>query len=431
MKISLKWLVTLLAAGALVAGCKEKNTPPAKRPTKKAASRPAKRVAKVMNFGVDKAKKTVTIGALNDKSGPAAAIGKPFALGKKIVADLVNAGKSGILPEGWKVKLEERDHGYNPNRSVQLYNEIKDKVLFIATSFGTPNTLPLRSHLKRDKMIAYPASLSSKMAEHTFTPPLATSYQLEAMRAMDWVMKKAKKAKRVRAAIVYQQDDYGQDGLEGWRAAAKKHGVKIVAEKAIAPTDRNFAAVITGLKKKKANYILLAVLPSATPRIIGTAFALRLRRATWIGLTPSWVDAFFRLPKTKKIFARNFYWVSSLPYWGEKVPGMKKFLAAYEKYGKKVHPPGLYILLSYIQGLVQMEVLNRAIKSGDVSRAGLLKALKSIKAWDAGKMIQPLNLSKVPYVTSTQSRILQPLTKKGTWKVIDTYATPKAYKAAE
>ena len=82
------------------------------------------------------ATKTITIGTLNDESGPAAVIGKPFAVGKRILAEQVNAGGSGLLPEGWKVKLVEKDHGYNPAKAKDAYNELKNDVLFIGTSFG-------------------------------------------------------------------------------------------------------------------------------------------------------------------------------------------------------------------------------------------------------------------------------------------------------
>src|SRR5690349_8506796 len=121
--------------------------------------------------GVDLAAKTISIGILNDESGPGAAIGRPWGTGLRVLAAQINAGGSGLLPEGWSIRLIERDHGYNPQRSVQLFNEIRDEVLFVGTSFGTPNTLPLRPLLERNKMIAFPASLSSKMAEFEYTPP--------------------------------------------------------------------------------------------------------------------------------------------------------------------------------------------------------------------------------------------------------------------
>ncbi|MEO0604999.1 MAG: ABC transporter substrate-binding protein, partial [Myxococcota bacterium] len=171
--------------------------------------------------GVDVAAKVITVGALNDESGPAAAIGKPYALGKRLLAARVNAGGSGLLPDGWTIQLVERDHGYNPQQSVQAYDEIKEQVLFVGTSFGTPNTLPLRPKLEVDSVLAFPASLSSAMAEHPNTPPLGASYTDEARRAMDFMVSQAESADAVKAGIVYQKDDYGKDGLAGFETAAE------------------------------------------------------------------------------------------------------------------------------------------------------------------------------------------------------------------
>lgn len=428
-------MFVMWALGLGFLACKQKPTPqPRQTAGKVSTSQPVRQrpqgsvverpmLPKVV--GVDPATKTIVVGTLNDESGPGVAIGKPFALGKRVAYAALNA-KGGI--DGWKVKLMEQDHSYNPSKSVQAYGKLKSEVLFIATSFGTPNTLPLRDQLTEDKMLAFPASLSSKMAEHTYTPPLITSYRLEAMRAMDWVVKKAKRAKRVRAAIVYQKDDYGQDGLDGWRAAAEHHKVKIVEEIAFSPRDTSFASTIVKLQKSRANYVLLTALPSATARILGTALKLRYKRVVWIGNTPSWVDAFFRKKNLKPLFA-NFYLISSLPFWGEKLPGMDSFLADFKEHGGGASPD-FYILGSYIQGMIQIEMLRRALKTtkGQLNRTALLAALHSIKQYDAGGLIKPIDLSTVPYVTSTQSRIVQPDWSKDSWTVVEDYAAPESYK---
>ena len=200
--------------------------------------------------GVDLATKTIRLGVLNDESGPAATIGKPYAVGKRMVAALVNAGGSGLLPEGWKIELVEKDHGYNPQKSVSAYTEIKDQVLLIEQSFGTPNTLPLRPMLARDSMIALPASLSSEMAKDAHTIPIGPSYEMEAMRAMDWVVSEVEKTGKgkdtIKAAIVYQNDDYGQDGYRGWLTAATKHGVTVVSEQTVIPGQRDFGEIEIG-----------------------------------------------------------------------------------------------------------------------------------------------------------------------------------------
>ena len=377
--------------------------------------------------GVDMDKKVVRIGALNDESGPAKTIGLPFANGKRLLVKAVEAGAVKALPEGWKIELVEKDHGYNPQQSVQLYKEIKDNVLWLATSFGTPPTMPLLEDLKRDEMTAFPASLSSAMAANEQTPPLGPSYSVEAMRAMDWVVEKAGGADKVKAAIVYQRDDYGEDGVSGWKKAADFHKVKIVSEQTIKPTDQDFTAVVKALKDAGATHVLLTVLPSATPGILGTAAKMKFA-PTWIGNTPAWVDVFFaKLPPP---LVANFYWVTGLAYWGEDVPGMKEFLATWDQHGKAtMGEPDFYILASYVHGLVQLEALKRAIEANDVTRAGFKKGLHSLKGWDGGGISQPVDLSAQPYVTSTRTRILKPVMDKKSWEKVADYAEPKALAA--
>ncbi|MGD8858503.1 MAG: ABC transporter substrate-binding protein [Myxococcales bacterium] len=381
--------------------------------------------------GVDVASKTIKLGVLNDESGPAATIGKPYAVGKRVLAAQVNAGGSGLLPEGWKIELVEKDHGYNPQKSVQAYNQIKDDVLLIAHSFGTPNTLPLRPMLERDEMIALPASLSSEMAKNKYTIPAGPSYEMEAMRGMDYIVEQAGDKKgEIKAGIVYQQDDYGQDGLNGWKKAAEHHGVKIVSEQAITPTQRDFAAVVTALKEAGATHVLLTVLPSASGPILGTAAQLQFM-PQWLGCTPTWIDGFFNPEVIPSAVFANFHWVSGMPYWGEDLPGMKKFLDAYEKFGKEQSPPDMYLLMSYMQGTMAAEAIKRAIEKGDVTREGVMAALTTIENFDAQGLSQPLSFNTFPYVTSTTTRVLKPDFEKKSWTVLAPYASPKAMGGAE
>ena len=376
--------------------------------------------------GVDPAGKVVKIGLLNDESGPAAQIGKHYAVGKRLLARQINDGGSGLLPEGWKVELIEKDHQYNPQQSVQHFNAIKNDVLFLGHSFGTPNTVPLFEMLKRDKMIAFPASLSSAMAEVENTPPAGPSYKVEAMRAMDWVVESAGGADKVKAAIVYQKDDYGKDGVEGWKAAADKHGVKVVSEQTVAPGQKDVTAVVTALKEAGATHVLLTLLPSGTGPVLGTAAKLSYQ-PVWVGNTPSWIDGFFSPDVIPSAVFANYHLVTGFPYWGEEVAGMKEFAALWEKHkGDLGTGKDWYVLLSYIQGLAATEALKRAIESGDVTRAGYMKALRSIDSFDAGGMIEPLNFTKFPYVTSSRTRVLKPDFENKTWAEVAPYAEPGA-----
>jgi ABC-type branched-subunit amino acid transport system substrate-binding protein len=398
-------------------------TPPAEPPAE-AAPTDAPEELKA-DFGVDVVNKVVRVGALNGESGPAAAIGVPYAIGKRVLAAQVNAGGSGILPDGWRVELVERDHGYNPQQSVQAYKEIKDEVLFLGTSFGTPNTLPLVPMLRSDGMLAFPASLSSQMAAEPFTPPAGPSYVVEARRAMDWAVEAAGGAAAVKAGIVYQQDDYGKDGLKGWQEQAALHGVAIVAEQTVAPGQKDMTAVIAALKDAGATHVLLTTLPSATGPLLGTAAQLGYA-PQWIGNTPAWIDGFFSPDVIPSAVFATYHQAYGLPYWGEDVPGMDTFLAAFEANKPDGAKPDFYTMMSYVQGAIALEACSRAIDNGDITRGGFQDALNGINGFTAGGMIQPLSYDSKPYVTGTKARILTPDVAARSWTLVAPLADPKA-----
>jgi ABC-type branched-subunit amino acid transport system substrate-binding protein len=382
------------------------------------------------DHGVDLEKKILRIGLLNDESGPGAVIGKPYLAGKRLLAAQLNAGGTGFLPEGWKLELVERDHQYNPQKAVQGYQEIKNDVLFIGHSFGTPNTLPLRDMLVRDQMIAFPASLSSEMAKHPHTPPLGPSYEVEAMRAMDFAVERAGGAGAVKAGIVYQKDDLGKDGLSGWKAAAAKHGVAIVSEQTVAPGQKDYTAVITALKEAGANYVMLTVLASATGPLLGTAQQLGYA-PVWLGNTPTWIDRFFE-PEVipSQVFA-GYHLVTGFPFWGEDVPGMKDLMSAYQTHGQGLPTPDIFFIGSYVQGRIAVEAFRRALERKDVTRKSFMTALRSLESFDLGGLVQPLDLTKQPYQTSTRARVLAPDMARRTWTVAAPYAAPAALAPAQ
>jgi ABC-type branched-subunit amino acid transport system substrate-binding protein len=374
--------------------------------------------------GVDLRNRTVSIGVLNDESGPVAAIGRPWGTGLRILARQINAGGSGVLPEGWRIALVERDHGYDPERAVELYDEIRGQVLFIGTSFGTPNTLPLRSRLERDRLVAFPASLSSKMAEFEFTPPIGPSYRVEVLRALDWIVKQAHGAAKVKLGLVYQQDDYGSDARDAVALAAPQLGFGDVVAQACSGDAAEYTAIVGALKQAGATHVLLATVPGATAALLGVA-AQRQYRPVWVGTSPAWLDRFFDDRVVPPAIFQTFHWATSSAYWGEKVPIMGLFLAAYEKYGASVMAPDYYVLAAYAAGMLQMQVLRRAIEGGDLSRDGFLRALHGRGTYETyGATAEGPDYSRVPYATGRKVRVLKPIFETHGWAVVGPYAEP-------
>src|SRR5438128_4159121 len=160
--------------------------------------------------GVDVTHKTITLGILSPFSGPVAdPIGKPLARGVEVFFKSIN-DHGGI--DGFKVNLLEKDSQYNPQIQVQLYNQIHNQVLMIADSLGTPTTVAIKDLAATDHMLISGATLSSALARQKYLVLVGTPYRLQVENAFDYVVNKLG-VHNPSVGIIYQNDEYGQDGL--------------------------------------------------------------------------------------------------------------------------------------------------------------------------------------------------------------------------
>src|SRR5260370_29502276 len=182
--------------------------------------------------GVDVTNKTITLGILSPYSGPVAdPIGKPLALGVKVYFDSVNAN-GGI--DGYKVNFVEKDTQYNPQLEVQHYNEIHNQVLMIADSLGTPTTFAIKDLATADHMLVSAATLSSALAREKYLILARPPYRLQVENAFYYGVNKAGVTNPA-TGIIYQNDEYGQDGLTGYKEAVSAYPMHDVAEASYAP----------------------------------------------------------------------------------------------------------------------------------------------------------------------------------------------------
>ena len=230
------------------------------------------------NTGVDVANKTITLGILSPDSGPVAApIGIPLADGVKAFFDHVN-DNGGI--DGYKVKFLEEDTVYDAPTEVQKYNQIRNQVLMIADSLGTPTTFAIKDLAAADHMLVSAATLSSALAREQYLILVGTPYRLQVENAFDYVVNQLHVSSPA-TGIIYQDDEYGQDGLTGYKEAITAYGLHDVAQATYAVTDTTFTAQVLKMKSAGAKYVFLTAIPAAAVGIITTAFKL--------GYNPQWI----------------------------------------------------------------------------------------------------------------------------------------------
>ena len=345
--------------------------------------------------GVDVAHKTITLGILSPSSGPVAApIGDPLALGVKVFFDHVN-DNGGI--NGYKVNFLEEDTQYNPQIEVQQYQKIHNQVLMIADSLGTPTTFAIKPLADADHMLVYAASLSSALAREKYLILAGTPYRLQVENAFDYVVNKLG-VKNPATGIIYQNDEYGQDGLTGYKEAVAAYQLHDVGQATYDATATSFTAQVLQMKAAGAKYVFLTTIPTATAGIIGTAAALGYF-PQFILQSPAWANVLLSVKALAPLFTK--LWVMGQgATWGDtSVPGMAQLLQDVAKYVPTQQPDG-YFEAGYAASYITYAILKQAMANNDITRDGLYNAFISLKSVDLGGIIPAAT-----YGTSPNQRV--------------------------
>jgi branched-chain amino acid transport system substrate-binding protein len=219
----------------------------------------------------------IRIGNTNPYSGPASAFG---VLGKTIEAyfKMVN-DKGGI--KGRKITFITYDDGYNPAKTVELAKKLveDDKVLLLFQTLGTPSNVAIQKYLNQKQVpqlfVASGASRWSNPKEYPWTMGWQPDYRTEAaMYAQDALTL----GKDAQIAVLMQDDEYGKDYLDGFRAALGKDADRIVRVATYQVKDQSVEDQIVDLKNSGANVFLNI----ATPKFAAQA----IRKSAEIGWKP-------------------------------------------------------------------------------------------------------------------------------------------------
>jgi ABC-type branched-subunit amino acid transport system substrate-binding protein len=334
--------------------------------------------------GVDASNKTIRVGDLTALSGPAAALGKPVAAGHTAYFEAFNA-RGGI--DGWTIELAVEDTGYQPQQHVQAYNALKGDIA-ILNSFGSPTTKAIQPLFQREKLVTIPASFDSIWGDDPTVAPVGTPYSIDVANALDYVTEAG--AKKLKIGIVYQNDEYGADGLRGFDAAKQALGFTDAGRQSYKPGDTDFTAQVQKLKAAGAEAVVVTALPSATGPIVGTAATLGFT-PQWILQGPSYIEQLITEDGTvagkptpvaaalEGAIVTSF----SAPWGADDAPGMEQLIADQKRFAAE-QTPSIYFALAYAQGKVVEEIVRKAIESGDLTRDGILDAKENLGQVDLG-----------------------------------------------
>ncbi|HWP13535.1 MAG TPA: ABC transporter substrate-binding protein, partial [Ramlibacter sp.] len=170
------------------------------------------------NQGVSKSE--ITLGSIQDLSGPIAGFGKQVRLGMMLRVDEINE-QGGI--NGRKLKLLVEDSAYDPKKAVLAAQKLvnQDKIFIMAGHIGTAQNLAaMPVQFEKNVINFFPVTAAREMYEpfHRLKYSFAATYYDQMRTALPKLVKD-KGAKKV--CTMYQDDEFGLEVVRGAEAGLK------------------------------------------------------------------------------------------------------------------------------------------------------------------------------------------------------------------
>jgi branched-chain amino acid transport system substrate-binding protein len=204
---------------------------------------------------------SILLGGTAALSGPESVYFAPVAKGAQAYFAYVNA-HGGVY--GRKIEYRVDDDAYDAAQTVLETKKLveQDQVFAIFNSIGTENTLAVRSYLNQLKVPQLFVGTGARKIfrgrkQYPWTMAYLPSFYGEGSLYGRSI---AASSPAARIAVLYENDDYGEDLRDGLRKGLQGKG-RIVGTASYELTDTDVAAQIASLKATHANTLVLFALP--------------------------------------------------------------------------------------------------------------------------------------------------------------------------
>ncbi|MBA2474868.1 MAG: ABC transporter substrate-binding protein [Actinobacteria bacterium] len=367
--------------------------------------------------------RTITIGGTFPLSGPVSRYA-PIAFGMKAYFSYINArrgtdGKRGVY--GRQIVFKFLDDQYNPAQTVQATRQLveQDRVFALFGGLGTEQQQSVRSFLNQRKV---PQLLVSTGAatwgrdykQYPYTYGWQPDYVSEGRLYGRHIVENSPNAK---IGILYQNDDYGKDYIEGLEAGLGARKSQIIERQGVEPTSTDTRSQIARLRASGADTFAIFVTPSLAIGALIVADALNFRPQIYLN-SVSATDTFMTIATqrggadaTDGVISATYLKDPASPKWAGDA-GMQQFKRLQAKYYPQGNPNDQLILYGMAKAHTTVQILLLAGKNP--TRASVLSAAQRLDF--ANPFLLPgvkVKTSKTDRFLISQQRLLR--YQSGTW----------------
>ena len=252
-------------------------------------------------------KTEITLGSIQDLSGPIAGFGKQARAGMLLRVDEINE-QGGI--NGRKLKILIEDSAYDPKKALLAAEKLvnQDKIFMMVGHLGTAQNLAAMP-VQFDKNVInfFPITAAREMFEpfHKLKYAFAATY-FDQMRLAAPKVAKEKGAKKV--CTMYQDDEFGEEVLKGAEAGLKTINMAFAEKTSYKRGATDFSSQVAKMQAAGCDMIVLGTIIRETIGAIGTARKLGYN-PVFLGSSASYTDLIHKLggPAMNGLYATNTF----------------------------------------------------------------------------------------------------------------------------
>jgi branched-chain amino acid transport system substrate-binding protein len=338
-------------------------------------------------YGPGASDNEIKVGQTIAYSGPASAYGQ---LGKAEDAYFKGLNARGGI-NGRKINFISLDDGYSPPKAVENARRLveSDHVALVFNALGTPLNVAIRPYLNQKKVpqlfIAAGASTFNDPQHFPWTMGWQPNLQAEASFYAEHLLKSRPGAK---VAVLYQNDDFGKDLLNGLtHALGERAKAMIVETQNFQATDPTVDSQMITLKNSGADTLFLFSYAKQAAQAIGKMDDLAWKPVTYLHLGAASVGATFKpagLEKSTGILTAGFMKDVTDPKWADDAD-VKAWLAWMKENLPSADINDSLNVAGYAYAQTLEQVLRQA--GNDLTRESIMKQAASLKDFRLGLLL--------------------------------------------
>ncbi len=358
-------------------------------------------------------KNEIVIGTIQDLSGPLAGYGKQARAGMQMAIEEINE-LGGI--HGRKIKLLVEDSGYDPKKAILAAQKLvnQDKIFMMVGHIGTAqNEAAMPVQFEKEVINFFPLTAARSMYEpfHRLKFSTLPTYFEQLNSSLPKLIRQKNVTK---VCAIYQDDDFGQEVLQGTEEALKAVKLTLTDKSSFKRGATDFSSQVAKMQSSGCEMVVLGTIIRETIGTIGTARKMGYT-PLFVGSSAAYTDI---IPKLGGKGMDGFYatMTAQVPYLDDASQPVRRWSTKYKTQFNE--DPSTISVFGYTTINVFANAMRDAGERPNTSK--FIRAMEVMKIPADMFGAPALKFTPTRRLGSDESRLSQ--IQDGRWKVVIDYA---------